>query len=67
MKLHRNAALSWRGRRELARRVVVDGWTLAAAAAAALSAVLLRRGTSAVNAEHGERLEEEPAALADAA
>src|ERR671914_2515098 len=35
MKLHRNAALSWRGRRELARRVLVDGWTLAAAAEAA--------------------------------
>jgi transposase InsO family protein len=35
MKLHRNAALSWRGRCELARRVVVDGWTLTAAASAA--------------------------------
>ena len=35
MKLHRKAALSWRGRRELARRVLVDGWTLAAAAEAA--------------------------------
>ena len=35
MKLHRNAALSWRGRGELARRVLDDGWTLAAAAAAA--------------------------------
>src|SRR5436305_2560703 len=35
MKLHRNAALSWRGRRELARLVVVDGWTLTAAAEAA--------------------------------
>jgi transposase InsO family protein len=35
MKLHRNAALSWRGRRQLARRVVVDGWTLRAAAEAA--------------------------------
>jgi transposase len=35
MKLHRNAALSWRGRRELACRVVVDGWTLMAAAEAA--------------------------------
>jgi transposase InsO family protein len=32
MKLHRNAALSWRGRRVLARRVVVEGWTLRAAA-----------------------------------
>jgi transposase len=35
MKLHRNAALSWRGRRELARRVVVEGWTVTAAAEAA--------------------------------
>src|SRR5215468_11279291 len=35
MKLHRNAALGWRGRRELARRVVDQGWTLTAAAAAA--------------------------------
>ena len=34
MKLHRNAALSWSGRRRLAERVVVEGWTLAAAAAA---------------------------------
>jgi transposase len=35
MKLHRNAALSWRGRQRLAKRVVVQGWTLAAAAEAA--------------------------------
>jgi transposase InsO family protein len=35
MDLHGNAALSWSGRRELARRVVDQGWTLAAAAAAA--------------------------------
>jgi transposase InsO family protein len=35
MKLHGNAALSWQGRRRLARRVVVEGWTVAAAAAAA--------------------------------
>ena len=35
MKLHGNAALSWSGRRRLARRVVVEGWTLAAAAGAA--------------------------------
>ncbi|MGH2980450.1 MAG: IS481 family transposase [Solirubrobacterales bacterium] len=34
MKLHGNAALSWQGRRRLARRVVVEGWTLTAAAAA---------------------------------
>ena len=35
MRLHGNAALSWRGRRLLARRVVVEGWTLRAAAEAA--------------------------------
>jgi transposase InsO family protein len=35
MDLHANAALSWSGRRELARRVVDQGWTLRAAAEAA--------------------------------
>jgi transposase InsO family protein len=35
MKLHGNAALSWQGRRRLAQRVVVEGWTLTAAAEAA--------------------------------
>ena len=35
MKLHGNAALSWHGRRRLAERVVVEGWTLKAAAEAA--------------------------------
>src|SRR5438045_333018 len=35
MDLHGNAALSWSGRRELARRVVDQGWTLTAAAAGA--------------------------------
>ena len=35
MKLHANAALSWSGRRRLVERVLVEGWTLAAAAAAA--------------------------------
>jgi transposase InsO family protein len=35
MKLHGNAALTWQGRRRLAERVVVEGWTLAAAAEAA--------------------------------
>src|SRR6266542_876286 len=53
MKLHGNAALSWRGRRELARRVVVEGWTLRVAAEIAetlamplstVSAVLTRSG-----------------------
>jgi len=35
MKLHGNAALSWSGRRRLAERVVEEGWTVKAAAAAA--------------------------------
>jgi transposase InsO family protein/transposase len=35
MKLHRNAALSWSGRRRLVLQVVVDGRTLVAAAAGA--------------------------------
>jgi transposase InsO family protein len=35
MELHANAALSWSGRRELARRVVEEGWTLTGAAKAA--------------------------------
>jgi len=35
MKLHANAALSWSGRRLLAERVLVQGWTLTAAAEAA--------------------------------
>jgi len=35
MDLHGNAALSWSGRRELARRVVDQGWTVKAAAEAA--------------------------------
>jgi transposase len=43
MKLHRNAALSWRGRRRLARRVVVEGWTLKAAAEAASVSVRCAR------------------------
>jgi hypothetical protein len=34
MDLHANAALSWSGRRELARRVVEGGWSLTAAAEA---------------------------------
>jgi EmrB/QacA subfamily drug resistance transporter len=38
-----------------------------AVAAAALAALLLRRGTSTADAEHGQPVEEEPAALMDAA
>jgi transposase InsO family protein len=33
MKLHANAALSWVGRRRLCELVVIEGWTVAAAAA----------------------------------
>jgi transposase InsO family protein len=35
MRLHANAALSWSGRRRLVLHVVVEGWTLTAAAEAA--------------------------------
>jgi transposase len=35
MRLHGNAALSWQGRRRLARRVVEQGWTLTSAGEAA--------------------------------
>jgi transposase len=35
MKLHANAALSWSGRRRLCELVVVEGWTVVAAAASA--------------------------------
>jgi transposase InsO family protein len=35
MRLHRNAALSWSGRRLLARRVIEQGWTVTAAASGA--------------------------------
>jgi transposase InsO family protein len=35
MNLHGNSALSWSGRQRLAKRVVVEGWTLKAAAASA--------------------------------
>jgi transposase InsO family protein len=43
MKLHGNAALSWRGRRQLAQRVVFEQWTLAAAAEAAAVSVRCAR------------------------
>jgi transposase InsO family protein len=35
MRLHRNAALSWSGRRLVAERVIEQGWTVTAAASAA--------------------------------
>ena len=55
MRLHGNAALSWSGRRRLARRVVVEGWTLTAAAeAAGVSVRCARRWASRYRCE-GER------------
>ena len=56
MKLHANAALSLNGRRQLARRVVDQGWTLTEAAAAAEVSVRCARkwaGRYRVEGEHG--------------
>jgi transposase InsO family protein len=55
MKLHGNAALSWSGRRRLAERVVVEGWTLRAAAAAAGVSVRCARKWVARYRLEGER------------
>jgi transposase InsO family protein len=47
MNLHANAALSWSGRRRLCELVVVEGWTVAAAAASAgVSVRCARKWTS---------------------
>jgi transposase InsO family protein len=54
MKLHRNAALSWHGRRCLAVRVVSEGWTLKAAAEAAGVSVRCARKWVARYREQGE-------------
>jgi transposase InsO family protein len=55
MMLHGNAALSWQGRRRLAVRVVVEGWTLSAAATAAgVSVRCARKWVGRYRAE-GER------------
>jgi transposase InsO family protein len=54
MKLHRNAALSWSGRRRLAERVAVEGWTLVAAAEAAGVSVRCARKWVARYREQGE-------------
>jgi transposase InsO family protein len=54
MKLHRNAALSWSGRRRLAERVVLEGWTLRAAAEAAGVSVPCARKWVARYREEGE-------------
>src|SRR5438477_6618426 len=55
MKLHRNAALSWNGRRQLAERVVEQGWTLTAAAAAAGVSVRCARKWVGRYRQEGER------------
>jgi transposase InsO family protein len=58
MRLHGNAALSWSGRRRLAERVVVEGWTVVAAAAAAGVSVRCARkwvGRYRVEGERGLR------------
>src|SRR2546427_10523343 len=55
MKLHGNAALSRNGRRVLARRVVLEGWTVVAAAEAAGVSVRCARKWSARYRQGGER------------
>ena len=55
MKLHRNAALSWQGRRRLATRVVEEGWTLTAAAASAGVSVRCAHKWVCRYREEGER------------
>ena len=55
MKLHRNAALSWSGRRRLAERVVVERWTVAAAARAAGVSVRCARKWVARYRDEGEQ------------
>jgi transposase len=54
MKLHRNAALSWSGRRRLAERVVLDAWTLRSAAEAAGVSVRCARKWVTRYREQGE-------------
>jgi transposase len=55
MDLHGNAALSWSGRRQLARRVVEQGWTLRAAAEAAGVSVRCARKWVGRYRSEGER------------
>jgi transposase InsO family protein len=55
MRLHRNAALSWSGRRRLCELVVVEGWTVTSAAAASgVSVRCARKWVGRYRAE-GER------------
>jgi transposase InsO family protein len=55
MKLHANAALSWSGRRLLARRVIEEGWSLTAAAVAAGVSVRCARKWVGRYRREGER------------
>jgi transposase InsO family protein len=55
MRLHGNAALSWSGRRRLAERVLVEGWSMTAAAAAADVSVRCARKWVARYRLEGER------------
>jgi transposase InsO family protein len=55
MKLHGNAALSWSGRRRLVERVLVERWTLQAAAEAAGVSVRCARKWVARYRAEGER------------
>ncbi|HXG75495.1 MAG TPA: IS481 family transposase [Gaiellaceae bacterium] len=54
MKLHRNAALSWSGRRRLAERLALEGWTITKAAEAAGVSVRCARKWVARYREQGE-------------
>jgi transposase InsO family protein len=54
MKLHANAALSLKGRRQLCRRIVVEGWTLSEAAEAAEVSVRCARKWAARYRAYGE-------------
>jgi transposase InsO family protein len=55
MRLHRDAALGWNGRRVLVERVVCEGWSLAAAAAASGVSVRCARKWVARYRVEGER------------
>jgi transposase InsO family protein len=54
MRLHGNAALSWSGRRRLAKHVLEQGWTVTAAAAAAGVSVRCARKWVSRYREEGE-------------
>ncbi len=61
MRLHANAALSWNGRRRLVERVVVEGWTLTAAAeAAGVSVRCTRKWVGRFRLEGGLGLQDRP-------